>query len=161
MYLVSSQTKTPRVMFCNYLQCAAGLCSCCGGTTCENGACNPISKQNLLVPTYLRSKYCSVISKHSKLNQTMVLNAQLGMLVNSLHMETHSQLTLQKNNVEEAVTIKQTFDKLGLCLLVGHFMNFIQHSYFIYSTKYLHFCFHTIDNKSLKILKTFNTIFIL
>uniref|UniRef100_A0A1B6L7F6 Uncharacterized protein n=1 Tax=Graphocephala atropunctata TaxID=36148 RepID=A0A1B6L7F6_9HEMI len=22
--------------------CGLGLCQCCGGTTCENGACNPI-----------------------------------------------------------------------------------------------------------------------
>lgn len=56
-------------MFCNDLQCAAGLCSCCGGTTCENGACNPISKYNLIVPkrfegsTYDQN---SVIAKHSK-----------------------------------------------------------------------------------------------
>ncbi|XP_046678501.1 uncharacterized protein LOC124366182 isoform X3 [Homalodisca vitripennis] len=23
-------------------RCGLGLCDCCGGTTCENGACNPI-----------------------------------------------------------------------------------------------------------------------
>lgn len=108
-------------MFCNYLQCAAGLCSCCGGTTCENGACNPISKQNLLVPTRFEgSTYDknSVKAKHSKpvdRFKRLALDVRKSTVYTLKSLETPSQLTLQKKNLEEAVEIKYKFDKLIDC----------------------------------------------